>query len=124
MPDGGELTPQRRAAVRLVVVGASAGGVEALQTLVSQFDDALHTAVAVVLHVPATARSLLPQILGRRSEVPSAHAVDGEPVTPGRIYTAPPDVHLVVDEGRRFRLGRGPRENNHRPAIDPLFRSA
>jgi two-component system chemotaxis response regulator CheB len=114
----------RRSGIRLVVVGASAGGVEALQRLVSQFDDPLATAVAVVLHLPAGATSLLPQILGRQSRVPASHAVDGQAIAPGHIYIAPPDVHLVVDAEEGFLLTKGPRENNHRPAIDPLFRSA
>jgi two-component system chemotaxis response regulator CheB len=117
------LDAARRAGIRVVGIGASAGGVEALQRVVSEFDDALAVAVAVVLHVPASTRSLLPQILDRRSRAPAAHAVDGEAVRPGRIYVAPPDVHLVVDADGRFHLTRGPRENDHRPSIDTLFRS-
>ena len=124
MIEGPDLSPQRRAEVGLVVVGASAGGVEALQRLVAQFDHDLRTAVAIVLHVPPGATSLLPQILARRSDVPTAHAVDGEPLESGRVYVAPPDLHLAVDTGHRVNLTRGPRENNHRPAIDVLFRSA
>src|SRR3954453_960579 len=118
------LSTQRLAEIRLVVIGAPAGGVEALQRTVAQFDGGLRTAVAIVLHLPAGATSYLPQILGRRSRAPAAHAVDGESLEPGRIYISPPDVHLLVDADGHVNLNKGPRENNHRPAIDPLFRSA
>ncbi len=112
----------RLAPISLVAVGASAGGVETLQRLVSELDGQLRVAVAIVLHLPAGAHSVLPDILRRCSSVPCAHAVDLEPVVAGRIYVAPPDGHLVV-EGNHFRLTRGARENDHRPAIDPLLRS-
>ena len=112
--------PQRH---DIVVVGASAGGVEALKELAGLLPAALPAAVLVVLHVPAHGHSVLPDILTRRGPLPAAHAVDGEPVLPGKIYVAPPDHHLLVRDGRIL-LTRGPAENNHRPAIDALFRSA
>ncbi len=107
----------------VVVVGASAGGVEALRNLVASLPADYAGAIFVVLHVPSISPSVLPGILSRRGPLPAEHAVDGEPVTGGRIYVAPPDHHLLVDEGV-VRVERGPRENGHRPAIDPLFRSA
>lgn len=106
----------------LVVVGASAGGVEALSRLVADLDPDLDAAVLVVLHV-SPGESLLPKILGRAGKLPAAHAEDGERLVAGRIYVAPPDRHLLVSDGR-VRVVRGPQENGHRPAIDPLFRSA
>lgn len=107
----------------LIVVGASAGGVEALRDLVRGLPAGLDAAVLVVLHVPRQAPSALPAILGRAGPLPAAHAMEGEPLEAGRIYVAPPDRHLLVIDGR-LRLSTGPAENGHRPAIDPLFRSA
>jgi two-component system chemotaxis response regulator CheB len=77
-----------------------------------------------VLHVPATSRGALAHILDRAGPLPAAYASDGEGLRSGRIYVAPPDRHLVVDEGRILRTTRGPQENGLRPAVDPLFRSA
>ena len=109
--------------VRLVVGGASAGAVEALSRLVAALPEGLPAAVLVVLHVAPGAPSVMPQILARAG-APTVRAVeDGETLRVGPVYVAPPDHHLVV-EGRRVALVRGPRENGHRPAIDPLFRSA
>jgi two-component system chemotaxis response regulator CheB len=107
----------------LVTVGASAGGIEALRALVAGLPRDLPAAVLVVLHLPRTATSALPAIIERAGDWPAAHAVDGERIRTGRVYVAPPDRHLLVIEGR-VRLSRGPAENGHRPAVDPLFRSA
>jgi two-component system chemotaxis response regulator CheB len=106
----------------VVVVGASAGGVEALRTLVADLDESLDAPVLVVLHV-SHEESALPRILERAGTLPATHATDGEPLVANRIYVAPPDRHLLVHDGRA-RVVRGPEENGHRPAIDPLFRSA
>ncbi|GAB1538637.1 chemotaxis protein CheB [Scytonema sp. NUACC21] len=107
----------------IIVVGASAGGVEALTYLVKNLPDDLDAAIVIVLHVPSHSNSVLPRILARAGNLPAAHAKDGELISPGRIYIAPPDYHLLVKPGY-LQLSRGPRENNHRPAIDPLFRTA
>ncbi|MDP9364956.1 MAG: chemotaxis protein CheB, partial [Chloroflexota bacterium] len=107
----------------IVVVGASAGGVEALVNLVRGIPANLPVAVFVVLHVPANATSLLPQILTRAGLLPAAHATDGAPIVHGQIVVAPPDHHLLIERDG-IRLSRGPRENRSRPAVDPLFRSA
>ncbi|MEA2684913.1 MAG: two-component system, chemotaxis family, protein-glutamate methylesterase/glutaminase [Actinomycetota bacterium] len=108
---------------RVVVLGASAGGVEALSTVVSGFPDDLPAAVLVVLHVAAKGTSVLPDILSRRGPLPATHAVDGERLYCGRIYVAPPDRHITVDRGA-VRLSPGPKDNGVRPSIDTLFRSA
>jgi two-component system, chemotaxis family, protein-glutamate methylesterase/glutaminase len=107
----------------VVVVGASAGGVEALVRLAASLPAQLPAAVFVVLHVPPTGTSALPDILGRSGPLPASHVKDGEPIEHGRIYVAPPDHHLLLRPGH-VHLARGPRENGHRPAVDPLFRSA
>jgi two-component system chemotaxis response regulator CheB len=78
--------------------------------------------VLVVVHIPADADSRLPEILQRRCALAVAHARDGDPVRRGRVYIAPPDRHLTLEDGV-VRVVRGPRQNRHRPAIDTLFRS-
>jgi two-component system chemotaxis response regulator CheB len=107
----------------VIVIGASAGGVEALRTLVKALPADLPAAVLIVLHVPSYGGSVLPAILQRSGNLPARHPIDGERVTEGKIIVAPPDHHLVIHDWR-IRLTRGPRENGHRPAIDVLFRSA
>lgn len=106
----------------IIVIGASAGGPEALRRLVAGLPRDLPAALFVVLHIGAR-RSGLPGLLSAAGPLPAAWAADGEPIRPGRIAVAPPDHHLLVEPGR-LRLSRGPRENWTRPAVDPLFRSA
>ena len=110
-------------ALPVVVLGASAGGVQALSQLVAALPAGLAAAVFVVLHIPAHARSELAAVLQRVSRLPVACATDGEAIEPGRIRVAPPDRHLVIEPGH-VRLTRGPRECRARPAVDVLFRSA
>ena len=116
--------PRRAGAGRdILVVGASAGGVEALMHLCAVLPEDLPAAVFVVQHVAPGARSVLPELLGRAGPLPAAHAVNGEAVRPGRVYVAPPDRHMLLAPGRVL-LRRGPQENRSRPAVDVLFRSA
>ena len=107
----------------IIVIGASAGGVEALTQLVAGLPADLPAAVFIVLHIPPDSRSRLPEVLQRATRLPTAHAVDGEPVLPGRVYVAPPDLHMLLDQ-EHVRVVPGPKENRARPALDPLFRSA
>jgi two-component system chemotaxis response regulator CheB len=107
----------------LVVIGASAGGIEALQHICTALPADLNAAVLIVLHTAPTSFGLLPRILRRAGCVSAESPIDGELIEKGNIYVAPPDHHMIV-EGRRIRLVRGPRENRHRPAVDPMFRSA
>jgi len=106
-----------------IVIGASAGGVQALTTLVGALPHNLPAAVFIVLHLSANSPSYLPTILGRESRLRVAHALDGEPIVPGHVYVAPPDQHLIIEDGK-VALVHGPKENLHRPSIDTLFRSA
>jgi len=107
----------------IVVVGASAGGVEALIRLVEGLSPEIRSAIFVVLHIPADSTSMLPQILSRAGPLPAVTATDRAPIEYGTIYVAPPDHHLLIEDGH-MRLTFGPRENGHRPAVDPLFRTA
>jgi two-component system chemotaxis response regulator CheB len=107
----------------LVVMGASAGGVETLSRVVRDLPRDLPAAVCIVLHIAPGSPSMLAHILGRAGTLPCRSARDGEPLRDGVILVAPPDRHLVIED-RRVRLTVGPRENGHRPSIDVLFRSA
>jgi two-component system chemotaxis response regulator CheB len=107
----------------IVVVGASAGGIEAVGQLVGGLQPDYSGTVFIVVHFPGSVTSTLPNILRRAGPLPARHACDGEAIEPGVIYVAPPDFHLLLENGVT-RLTRGPKENGFRPAIDPLFRSA
>ena len=108
----------------IVVVGASAGGVEALTQLVRELPADFDAAMFVVLHVPRGGTSALPIILKRASALPVAHARHGQRIESRHIYVAPPDHHLILKKDGVMHLTRGPEENGMRPAVDPLFRSA
>jgi two-component system chemotaxis response regulator CheB len=107
----------------IVVIGGSAGSIEAITGVVRGLPPDFPGSVFVVVHFPSSVTSSLPRILSRAGPLPARHARDGEPIEPGRIYVAPPDCHLLLTDGHS-RLTRGPKENGHRPAIDPLFRTA
>lgn len=107
----------------MIVIGASAGGVEALEVMVAGLPPDIPAALFVTLHVPAGSTSHLPDILSRKGPLPALHPRDGDPIKHGSIYVAPPDQHLLVHHDR-IQLSAGPKENRVRPAINPLFRSA
>lgn len=107
----------------IIVIGASAGGVEALVKLAGQLPSDLSASIFIVLHIPAQNPSLMPGILTRSGPLVATHPDDGEEIKHGHIYVAPPDQHLLIERGH-VRVVHGPKENRHRPAIDPLFRSA
>ncbi|WP_410673334.1 chemotaxis protein CheB [Amycolatopsis sp. cmx-4-68] len=107
----------------LVVIGASAGGVEALRQVVRSLSPDFPAAVLVVMHLAPGAPTALPQILSRAGPLRAVPATHAGPLTKGVIHVAPPDHHLLVDEGALM-LSHGPTENGHRPAINATFRSA
>lgn len=117
MQDGGVPSEQ------VVVVGASAGGVEALRTVVAGLPADLPAAVVVVLHVPRNSTGALAAVLDRAGPLSAAPARHGSVLHPGTVHIAPPDHHVLVGDGHLV-LSTGPTENGHRPAVDPLFRSA
>ena len=96
---------------------------DALPRLVGSLAPDLPAAVLIVLHISAESPGVLPQIISRNSPLPVAHPSNGEKFRRGHVYVAPPD-HLLLIDGPRMRVLRGPKENRHRPAIDPLFRDA
>lgn len=107
----------------VIVIGTSAGGVQALKTIVRSLPNNFPASVHIVQHISTEAFSNLPQVLSKTAQLPVAFAQDKELIEPSHIYIAPPDYHLLLEENR-LRIIRGPRENRMRPAIDPLFRSA
>jgi two-component system, chemotaxis family, protein-glutamate methylesterase/glutaminase len=107
-----------------VVIGASAGGIEALNELVRGLPSDFGAPILLVLHIPADSPSLLAKILARAGTVKTKTAEDGERAENGTLYVAPPDRHLLIEADGTLRTPRGPRENRHRPSVDPLFRSA
>lgn len=108
---------------RAIVIGASAGGVETLKEVVSQLPANLPAPVFVVLHIPPFVASSLPEILNRAGPLPAVHPQDGTRIKNGSIYVAPPDHHLLIENGH-IAVKKGPKENRFRPSIDALFRSA
>jgi two-component system chemotaxis response regulator CheB len=107
---------------RVVGIGASAGGVDALIRVVRQLPADFPAAICVVLHLPSSGRSLLSSILGRHTELEVLEAGDDQPLRAGRVYVAPNDRHLMVADGR-LRLDRGPKENGVRPSVDVMLRT-
>ncbi len=107
----------------LVVIGASAGGVQALRCVLAGLPATLQACVLVVLHTSSAADGLLPLIFQRSTLLPVFEAEDCMPLETGRIYVASPGLHLLVEDSL-VRVIAGPPEHRHRPAIDPLFRSA
>ena len=106
----------------ILAIGTSAGGFEALRLLARELPADFPAAILVVIHLSAEFTSGLDKILAQDGPLPVSFAHDGEPVRRGHVFLAPPRCHLLLD-GEHLWLGRGPRENNARPAIDPLFRS-
>ncbi len=107
----------------VVVIGGSAGALEALREITEGLPASLRACVLIVVHTSLQRDGVLPNILSNRSALPVSFAGDFDPLSPGRIYVAPADRHLLATDAG-LRVVHGPRENGFRPAIDPLFRTA
>lgn len=110
--------------VRAIVIGASAGGVEAIGTLLPALPARLQAPVFIVLHLPRERPSLLATVFQAKCALPVKEASDKEPVVAGTVYVAPPDYHLLIDAGPLTALSADDPVHYSRPAIDVLFESA
>jgi two-component system chemotaxis response regulator CheB len=108
---------------RIVTIGTSSGGIDALRTIIGALPRDFDAAIAIVVHTSPDSPGVLPEIMRRAGPLDAPPVRSGEGLRRGVIYMAPPDHHLLIEPGR-IRLTKGPRENRFRPAIDPLFRSA
>jgi two-component system, chemotaxis family, protein-glutamate methylesterase/glutaminase len=111
-------------AYEAVVIGASAGGVEAVATLLAALPSSFSAAVAVVIHVPPSNDNLLVRVLQPRCVLQLREAGDKEPMSPGTVYVAPPGYHLLVEPARTFALSLDEPVHYSRPSLDVLFESA
>jgi two-component system, chemotaxis family, protein-glutamate methylesterase/glutaminase len=108
----------------IIVMGSSAGGLDALKRVVAQLPRGFPAPIFVVNHMSADGDArVLSRALGRSGELPCSQARDEEEFRPGHIYVAPADHHMLLDK-EVIRITKGARENRSRPGIDPLFRSA
>lgn len=110
--------------VEAIVIGGSAGALDALAVLLPALPPDAAVPVALVVHVPPTRPSLLAAVLAAKSAIPVQEAEDKEPVAPGRVYVAPPGYHLLIERKRTFALSTDELLYYSRPAIDVLFESA
>ena len=116
------MSPRRR--FRAVVVGCSAGGLEALRRLLAPLPAGFPLPIVVVAHTSADAGGLLPELLDRVTPLPVVEAEEKMPVEPGRVHVAPPGYHLLIEADESFALSVDDKVRNVRPSIDVLFESA
>lgn len=107
----------------IIVIGSSAGGIYALQEIISTLPADLKAAIFVVQHIAPNSPSILPRILNNKGNLTAVHPSDGDVIQQGYIYVAPPDMHLLIEQDKIL-VKKGPKENRFRPSIDALFRSA
>jgi two-component system chemotaxis response regulator CheB len=112
------------AKTEFVVIGASAGALAALSSLIPSFAPDLAPAVAIVVHVPARGPNLMVSVLSPHSSLPIVEIEDKAPIAPGTVYLAPADYHVLIEGDRRFTLNADDPVNFSRPSIDVLFESA
>jgi two-component system chemotaxis response regulator CheB len=124
MRDTAPLHPLGPRAFDAIVIGGSAGAIDAISTILPSLQAHVRVAVLVTLHLPREAPSLLPEIFRPRCALRTAEAQDKEPIEAGTVYFAPPDYHLLVDAGPRLALSVDEPVHFSRPSIDVLFESA
>ena len=107
-----------------IVIGGSAGALEALSVLLPALPADTAVAIAIVVHLPPTKPSRLAEVLGNKTRLPVKEAEDKEPVAPGTVYVAPPGYHLLIEKMHTFALSTDELVHYSRPAIDVLFESA
>jgi two-component system, chemotaxis family, protein-glutamate methylesterase/glutaminase len=113
--------PHRK--IEMIVIGTSLGGLRALQKILAELPEGFSTPIAAVQHRHASSESVLAQHLGRAATISVCDAEDRQPILPGRLYLAPADYHLMIEDGR-FRLSTEGRVQYSRPSVDVLFESA
>lgn len=116
------LEPNDSSGFDMVAIGASAGGIEALQVVIGAFAPDLPAAVLIVQHLDPRHKSMLAHLLGRHARLAVKQAEHDEPVREGTVYIAPPDMHLLV-AGGHLELSRSKLVHFTRPSIDLLFES-
>lgn len=115
---------RRASDLDVIVIGASAGGVLALESILGALPPTLPVPVLVVLHLPRDRPSRIAEIAGARCALPVSEAQDKQPLEPGSVVFAPPDYHLLVEDRASLALSLDTPVLFSRPAIDPLFESA
>jgi two-component system, chemotaxis family, protein-glutamate methylesterase/glutaminase len=108
----------------IIVIGASAGGVDALLNVVKALPAEFNASIFVVIHLSPYSPSQLPKIISRGGALQAVHPNDGATIEKGKIYIAPPDHHMLLEKENKIVVRKGPKENRFRPSIDSLFRSA
>jgi two-component system, chemotaxis family, protein-glutamate methylesterase/glutaminase len=107
----------------IIVIGGSTGSLSVLKEMVKSLPAELPAAIFIVWHIAPNSPGILGELLGRLGSLPAENASNNQKIEKGRIYVAPPDHHLLIEEDF-IKVSKGPKENRFRPAIDPLFRSA
>ncbi|AXF01320.1 chemotaxis protein CheB [Paraburkholderia hospita] len=120
----GATAPVDTRAFEVVAIGASAGGIDALNVLLPALPASFGLAVLIVSHVPADSPSRLAETLGYRCALPVVEPDAGEPLLPGRVHLAPPGYHMLIDDDRTVALSIDSTVRYSRPSIDVLFESA
>jgi two-component system, chemotaxis family, protein-glutamate methylesterase/glutaminase len=110
--------------IEAIVIGASAGGVEALGLILPSLPVKFRPSLLIVLHLPRERPSLLVEIYEKRCALPIREADDKEPIEPGTVYFAPPDYHMLVERNRQIALSTDEPVHFSRPSVDVLFESA
>ena len=108
----------------VIVIGASAGGLSALKKILRGLDSKLSTPIVIVQHISSDVGDSILKLLKKNSGIECSEPIDKEKIEDNHIYLAPPDYHLLIEQGFYFSIYMGPKENYSRPSIDLLFETA